>query len=351
MKLSRGLVLWFVSAVFLLFSGFAVAGADKERRWTIDDLLAEQPRPFVIGHRGYGENLGENPDQPIENTIASITRAFKEGVSIVEVDVVMTADQHAVALHDDFLSDFTCVNTLTFGELKKRLPYVPTLKQILNVAKQFSQRNPAKDNDSISGLVNIEVKTPAPLCDPDDNTEAKVVASVLRAVEKTKSSQQVIIEAFSPAILGMFAAEAPAIKRNFSINILQLLSQEEVEALTGLPVTLIDKNDGFGLQWAEIGVIFRLPGYRSIEEYINVAYGLGADLVTLDKLIPGQFDSLQPGSAALLVAQLHALGFNVTAYTVDTEAEWLFMSAIGIDAIYTNDIPLGLLLEGSAERD
>lgn len=340
---------WLITAVILLFtSGMALGGSDRQKRWTIDDLLAEQPRPFVIGHRGYGENTGENPDIPIENTVASVRRAFKEGVAIVEVDVVMTADHTAVALHDDFLGDFTCVNTLTFGELKKRLPYVPTLKQVLNIAKQFSQRNPVKEDERVSGLVNIEVKTPAPLCDPDDVTEAPLVAAVLHAVKKTSSEQQVVIEAFSPAIAAMFAAEAPDIKRNFSINLLQLLSPEQIEAITGLPVTLIDKNAGFGLQWAEIGVFFRLPGYTSIEEYTNVAYALGATLVTLDKLIPLQAEVAQPGSAAMFVALLHQYGFNVTAYTVDTEPEWLFMSSIGIDGIYTNNIPMGLSLEGSA---
>ncbi|MCI0504561.1 MAG: glycerophosphodiester phosphodiesterase [Gammaproteobacteria bacterium] len=338
-----------VCAVCLLFSGVTVAGSDKPLRWTVDDLLEDKPRPFVIGHRGYGENLGEDPDKPIENTVESVRRAFKEGVSIVEVDVVMTADNVAVALHDDYLSDLTCVNTLTFGELKQLLPYVPSLRQILNAAKQFSLRNPGKHGESISGLVNIEVKTPAPLCDPDDATEAALVASVLRAVDKTNSSGQVIIEAFSPVILSMFAAEAPAVKRNFSINMLQLLSEEQVEEITGLPVTLIDKADGFGLQWAEIGVFFRLPGYTSIDEYINVALALGAQLVTLDKLIPALLDSMQPGGAVLLVGQIHSLGLNATVYTVDTETEWLFMSEIGIDGIYTNDIPMGLSLEGSAE--
>jgi glycerophosphoryl diester phosphodiesterase len=341
--------LWIISGILFLFlSSSAVAGSDRQKRWTVDDLLAGQPRPFVIGHRGYGENTGDNSDIPIENTVASVRRAFKEGVAIVEVDVVMTADGKAVALHDDFLGDFTCVNTLTFGELKKRLPYVPTLKQVLNVAKQFSQRNPARKDERIGGLVNIEVKTPAPLCDPDDVTEAPLVAAVLHAVKKTSSEQQVVIEAFSPAIAAMFAAEAPGIKRNFSINLLQLLSPEQIEAITGLPVNLIEKNAGFGLQWAEIGVFFRLPGYTSIEEYVNVAYALGATLVTLDKLIPLQAEVAQPGGAAMLVGLLHQYGFNVTAYTVDTEPEWMFMSSIGIDGIYTNNIPMGLSLEGSA---
>jgi len=348
MNLVRHFIWTIVCGTLFLHAGFTFAGGYKHNRWSVDNLLTDKPRPFVIGHRGYGENLGEIPGKPIENTVASVTRAFKEGVSIVEVDVVITADRIAVALHDDFLDDFTCVNTLTYRELKKRLPYVPTLRQVLRVAKRFSHRHPFKKGDRISGLVNIEIKTPAPLCDPDDTSEARLVAAVLQAVQKTKSTKQVIIEAFSPAIMEMFAAEAPTITRNLSINILQLLGPDEVEALTGLPVRLIDKQAGFGLQWAEIDGFFRLPGYSSIEEYIDVAFATRATLLTLDKLILGQLDEIQPVSATDFVEQLHSLGFNVTAYTVDTEQEWFVLSDIGIDGIYINDIPLGLSLEGSA---
>jgi len=81
------------------------------KRWVIEDVLAsDDSSPFAIGHRGFGVNLGENPDKPIENTARSVRKAFRAGVQIVEVDVVMTKDHQAVALHDDFLADYTCVN-------------------------------------------------------------------------------------------------------------------------------------------------------------------------------------------------------------------------------------------------
>ena len=322
-------------SLVLLYASFSWAGEQRHSLWTIDDLLLDAPRPYAIGHRGYGENLGENADKPIENTIASVRRAFKEGVSIVEVDVSVTADGKAVAIHDDFLSDFTCINTLTYDELKQRLPYVPTLAKVLRTAKKF-----ARKSKHLSGLLDIEVKTPAPLCDIDDNTEFKLVTAVIEAIEKTKMQEQVIVEGFSPAIIAMFATEAAHIKRNLSVNAIQLLSADEVEAVTGLPVTPIDKQAGFGLQWAEIGVLFRLPGYRSLEEYIGVAYQLGVQFVTIDKLILFQIEQLQPGGGALFIQQLHQLGFSVTAYTVDSESEWLLLASMGVDGIFTNDISL-----------
>ncbi len=81
-------------------------------------------------------------------------------------------------------------------------------------------------------------------------------------------------------------------------------------------------------------------------EFIDVAFATNSQLVTLDKLIPAQLELEELGSAKSLVAELHSHGFNVTTYTVDNESEWLFMSTIGIDGIYTNNIPMGVLLEG-----
>jgi hypothetical protein len=64
--------------------------------------------------------------------------------------------------------------------------------------------------------------------------------------------------------------------------------------------------------------------------------------VTIDKLILFQIEQLQPGSGALLLQQLHQQGFTVTTYTVDSEPEWLLLTSLGIDGIYTNDISLGV---------
>lgn len=331
---------YFLLPSILIFSSLTFADADKRVLWTIDDLLQSNIQPYVIGHRGYGENLGEIPLMPVENTVDSVKRAFKEGVSIVEVDVVVTSDGKAVAIHDDFLSDFTCINTLTYDELKERLPHVPSLKKVLQVAKKFAGKS-----DQVSGLVNIEVKTPAPLCDATDTTEAKLVASVIDAVEKTRMQEQVIIEGFSPSIVAMFATEASHLKRSLTVSALQLISSAQVEAITGLTVTPIDKQVGFGLEWGETGVIFRLPGYRSFDEYVGVAFQLGAEILTIDKLILFQLEQIQPGSGSIAIQQLHQLGFTITVYTVDSDTEWQLLESMGVDGIITNDIPMGLSLQ------
>jgi len=324
------------TSLYFLFSSAGYA-SEKRSLWEIDDLLTEVEKPYVMGHRGYGENLDPNAAIPIENTIKSVVRAFEEGVAIVEVDVTVTADGKAVLLHDDYLSDYTCVNTLTYDQLKERLPYVPKLSHVLHVAKKF-----ARKSEHVSGLVNIEVKSAAPFCDVNDSSELALASSVIKAVKNTKMQNQVVIESFSPALLALFATEAADLKRNLTLNILQLLAPEVVEAATGLPVTLIDKQAGYGLQWAEIGSLFRLPGYRSLDEYIGVAYQLGAKFLTMDKLVFFQAEHSQHGSASYLVNQAHQLGFEVLPYTVDTVEEWQLLKSFGADGIITNNIPMAL---------
>lgn len=308
---------------------------------TIDDLLVPEHTPFAIGHRGSGDNLGEDPDKPIENTIPSVTAAYDAGAKIIEVDVSITADNKAVVLHDDFLDDYTCVNTLTFDELKSINPVVPTLQQILRKAKHFARETPS----SPQGLVIIEVKTPSPLCDPTDSTEQALMSSVLTAIDKTRTRQQVIIESFSPSLLRIAQTAAPDISRNLTMSTVQFLAQEQVEAITGLPVVPIDKSAGFGLQWAETGPLYRLPGYASITQYILTAHLLGVRIVTLDQQYLALAEQTQPGSATALIEQLKTMGMIVTSYTVETQAQWLFLEGLGIDGIFTNDVPMGVSLQ------
>lgn len=56
--------------------------------------------PFVIGHRGVA---GYAP----ENTLASLELAYQLGLRFIEVDVMLTADNHAIIFHDHTLDRTT----------------------------------------------------------------------------------------------------------------------------------------------------------------------------------------------------------------------------------------------------
>lgn len=308
--------------------------------WTTADLYSLDAA-FLIGHRGSGVNQGEDPARPIENTRASVKEAFLDGVSVVEVDVQITADGRVVCFHDDFLADYTCVNSLTYRELQDRLEDVSLLKNVLNTARSYRHRH-----DGPSGLVIIELKAPSPLCDPRDVTEFDYVSAVVDVIRERDMEQQVLLQSFSPTLLGIAQNLAPEIERQLAASILQFLSPEQVQAATGLPVAVISKDD-FGLQWAEIGPLFRLPGYGSMQEFLFTSFAVGSRAVALDSLILFQAEMSSPGSGAALVGLFHSFGLPVLAYTLNTEFEWAFAESLGVDGIYSDDISLGLMLQGS----
>lgn len=313
--------------------------AKAAQRWQIEDVLQGETLPFAIGHRGSGANLGENPLLPIENTASSVRHAYREGVQIVEVDVQITKDGQVVAFHDDFLDDFTCINSLTFRQLRKQVSPISRLRDVLNVARS---RNGHRAHPS--GLLIIEMKAPAPLCDPNDITEEDYVAAVIKAIRRRGMGRQVMLESFSPSLLAIAQELAPNILRQPAANVLQFLDPATIEAVTGLPVTVIDKDD-FGLTWAEIGPAFRLPGYASFEEFVGVAFALGSRSITLDIEFLGLAEQTQPGSAAVLVDTIHGFGMGVMVFTLNTAEEWLFVESLGVDGIYIDDIGLGLELQ------
>jgi glycerophosphoryl diester phosphodiesterase len=345
----------------LLLPASIMADQDQDigtPRWVIDDVLTSDIVPFAIGHRGYGVNTGEIPDKPVENTTKSVRRAFREGVQIVEVDANLTADGVAVALHNDYLIDLTCINTLTFEALKGILPEVSSLRQILKVSRTYSVMS---DSDRPSGQVVVEIKTPTPFCVPLEEElfvlEA-LVDAVLEDIRFTRMADQVTIESFSPDILALAAAGEPDIPRMLALDALQLLPPEWIEANTEYLVKPIGK-DSFGLPWGEIGIepapgypviwFYRLPGYypqtpeeNALGNYIMTLGGTWSSIASIDKNVLFMAGSSAPD----VVETFHYYGLSVLIFTIDDQFQWQFVSMAGVDGVYVDDIPMGLIMEG-----
>lgn len=303
--------------------------------YTLDDAFAT-PGPFAIGHRGSGVNLGEDPTRPIENTIPAFREGYKDGARMVELDVQLTSDGAVVVYHDDFLSDYTCINTLTREQLEERAPQIPSLRAALAQAMQFNRKTPDG-----SGLMMIELKPPSPMCDPADTSDVVLAAAAVGVIAKAGMTEQSIVTSFSPTMLAAAAAAQPGVARALDVTALQLLPPEVVEQLSGMPVTEITKANGLGLRWAEVGPLYRLPGYSSINEFIGTAYYLGCYSTLMDRLIPLQ----APDQTAALVQGIHGLGMKSVVWTVNDAAEWQFFASAGVDAIVIDDVPLGVSLQ------
>ena len=315
-------------------------GDNGQPHSTAEDFLRVDVRPIAIGHHGVGPNTGENPTLPIENTVDSVRQAYNFGARVVEVDVQLTKDGRLAVFHDDYLSDFTCIHSLTLDQLQQRLPYVPELRQVINVAREFNNRA----GDDLGGILIVELKAFSPHCDPADEFEPALVRAVVGEVNQAGMADRVIFDSFSPALLYLAAQAAPKIPRELDFDGLQLLSPAQIEAVTGLPVTIINKKISLGLQWAEIGPVFRLPGYASVQQFLVTGIVLQARIVGGEMDFFGPAEQQQPGSGAAFVAAAHSLGLRVFADPANTEADWNFFAPMGFDAIYST-IPMGLELQ------
>ena len=332
--------------VFSLCGGIAPAepkagGNNVNQTTTADDFLRVPVRPVAIGHHGLGPNLGGDPTIPLENTVDSVRQAYSLGARVVEVDVQLTKDGKLAVFHDDFLSDFTCIDSLTIDELQARLPYVPELHQVLAVARQFNGRSGA----ALGGILIVELKAVSPHCDPSDELEQTIVSTAAAEIHQSKMDDQTMFDSFSPALLLLASQTAPAIPRELDISGLQLLTPAQIEGITGLPVTIMtNKKNSLGLTWAEIGPVFRLPGYSSPLQFLETGLATSVRVVGGEMDFFGPAEQQQPGSGSAFVAGAHSFGFRVSADPAQNAADWNFFAGLGVDAIYSN-IPLGVQLE------
>ena len=82
----------------------------------------------IISHRGRTSN--DSPD----NTLQSIEDAIDLNIEMVEFDVRRTQDGQIVCFHDAEIDD-TPLISMSFPEVIKMNPQVPTLEQVLRLAK------------------------------------------------------------------------------------------------------------------------------------------------------------------------------------------------------------------------
>jgi hypothetical protein len=160
----------------------------------------------------------------------------------------------------------------------------------------------------------------------------------------------VIFDSFSPALLYLASQEAPEIPRELDLDGLQLLTPAQVTAVTGLPVTIINKKISLGLTWAEIGPVFRLPGYASPTQFLITGIVTQVRVVGAEMDFLGAAEQQQPGSGAAFVGAAHSLGMKMTADPANSEADWNFFASLGVDAIYST-IPMGVKLQPAIPED
>lgn len=165
--------------------------------WTPDAAPWRPPVPPVIGHRGAAARAPEN-------TLVGIETAARLGVTWVEVDVMLSADEVPVLIHDETVDRTTngrgAVPALRHEELRALAAgdgaCIPTLDEAIDLLLAL-------------GLgVNVEIK-PAR---GHERRTAEIAAAALRE-RWPKGGPELLISSFSREALAVTAEVAPELPR------------------------------------------------------------------------------------------------------------------------------------------
>jgi len=147
-------------------------------------------KPMVVAHRG------ASVEQP-ENTIEAFEAAIDAGADAVEFDVRVTADGHAVVMHDPDVSRTTggtgLVSEMTLDEIRQL--GVPTLEEVLAC---------------LSGRATADIEIKNSPDEPGYTADAEpAVEATLAALDELAFSGPVIVSSFNPRSIAHSRALRP----------------------------------------------------------------------------------------------------------------------------------------------
>ncbi|MBU0554182.1 glycerophosphodiester phosphodiesterase [Myxococcota bacterium] len=263
------------------------------------------PSPLTVEIQGHRGARALRP----ENTLDAFAYAAEVGADVLEMDLLMTADDHIVVAHDPTLSPARCLDALgrrlshapalralTLAQLKGydcgALPHprfprqearpgarVPTLDEVFRWAASHPQGRAIRFNLEVKLIPGRPDLTPPPA------DFARGLIALIRAHEVTA---RVNVQCFDGALLHAMAAQAPEITRAL------LIAENRIDHVAAA---------------AAVGARIISPHHHWI--------------------------------TAEDVARMHAAGLRVIPWTLNAPEDWRRALEMGVDGIITDD-PAGL---------
>jgi glycerophosphoryl diester phosphodiesterase len=246
-------------------------------RVSAEELLGQTRAPgdaaFIASHRGGGASAPEN-------TIPAIRAALAAGYGYVEVDIALTADGHAVLMHDATVDRTTdgsgVLASLTLDDVRSLDAgswfheefagiTVPTLEEVLALLVAYD------------GRAILEMK---------GEWDAAATAAAVDAVEDAGLERDVVMASFDATNLAAVAAITDSISR---LLILKHIPDDVVTAVAEAQVP---------------GIIVSADAVKDRPEVVD---------------------------------ELHAHGRRVVVYTLNHDRQWAEMTELGVDGIVTDD--------------
>ena len=237
-----------------------------------------------------------------ENTLEAFGRALALGVSTLELDVHLTAEDDVVVAHDPALADARRIRELTRADLP---PTMPLLRQVAALLE---------DRGAAPVRINLEIKYDALDAAQLTSREA-FVAKVVDALRIDGLVGRTSIQCFDWGVLGRVGEAEPALARNLLVS----------------PKYLRPTDDGPS-PWFD--------GLAVDADFVRTAAAQG--LTAISPIHGSPFTSgvddpaYKPFATEALVGEAHAAGLAVIPYVVDDPPTMRHLVRAGVDGLITN---------------
>ncbi len=253
-------------------------------------------RPFDLqAHRG-GAGLWP------ENTLEAFGRALALGVSTLELDVHLTAQDDVVVSHDPALADARLIRSLTRDDLP---PTMPLLRQVAALLD---------DRGADPVRINLEIKYDA-LDAARLTTREAFVAKVVDALRIDGLVARASIQCFDWGVLDRVGEAEPALDR------VLLVSPKYLRSSAASPSPWFD---GLAVD-ADFVRTAAAEGFTAISPIHGSPYLSGID-----------DPAYRPYATRALVDEAHDAGLGVIPYVVDDVATMRHLVGLGVDGLITN---------------
>jgi glycerophosphoryl diester phosphodiesterase len=238
----------------------------------------ELGRPIVLGHRGASVRA-------VDNTLGAFRLAHQQGADGIEADLRFTADHVIVLHHDPEVIGVGTLIDMSFDEVRRRAPLIPTLNEMLAAAGDM--------------LLDLEIKNDPR--QPDFDPDRRMAHDLAAWVILHGLLDRVVVSSFDPG------------------------TTDAVRASGGLAVTgqIFDINGGPTIRFRELadrGHAYVIPHESSLRT-----------------------------DGARFIDAAHNRGLQVAVWGVNRADHFRRLSAEGVDAVITDDpqVALETVLEQS----
>lgn len=217
------------------------------------------PKPTVIGHRGFGRGSVEAGERTVvENTVESYAAAVGAGLRWVEVDAQRTADDVLVVRHDPTTPDGAFLIDQPAARLHDQ--GIPALADVL---------------DALPATVGVNVDVKTVIEDAVDAPARRTGALLAPVLAAEARRRPLFVSSFDPSLLAYLKEHLPGVPLGL-IGWVNFPLRHAVAAAANLGFQAVCLHTGsFGVNRIEGGPVHRSPGFS-----VETAHRAGLEVVT-----------------------------------------------------------------------